>query len=288
MQTETILATLLAAAAFLKRPLGEVAAQAIRDGYDVLKAHLRRKLENKPDALDALDLATEKPESLIRRAVLTEECSSCELELDAELHVLGIRLAALLPAAVMPLVQGVHVGGNGNRVQVAGRDLVTTTKHVTRNAITPDGRHITTAQGEELKVVLGELAVRLAGRDGRPNFAGAHRMLHRRFDVASYLLLPRERFAEVLAFLKRQRATHRSGLLPCNPAAYRNDLIRAVFSAARELRWDGQRVYQFATEALGLEKPVASLKGLGSIQLRRLAAAMRQQTRKRRTAIQAP
>ncbi|MFZ5495478.1 MAG: hypothetical protein ACOZE5_09110 [Verrucomicrobiota bacterium] len=281
------MATLLAAAAFLKRPLGEITAQAIRDGYEALKAYLQRKLVTKPEAVDALELATEKPESLIRRALLVEECASCGLERDDELHALGTRLAALLPEPVTSRVQNVQVTGNGNRVQVAGRDLVSTAKHITRNAITPDERHVTAAQGEELKGVLGELAVRLGGA-GRPNFAGAHRMLQRRFGVASYLLLPRERFAEALAFLKRQRAAHRSGLLPCNPAAYRNDLFRAVFSGARALRWDGQRVYQFATEALGLEKPVASLKGLGSIQLRKLAAAMRRQTRKGRTAVQAP
>jgi hypothetical protein len=282
MQTETILATLLAAAAFLKRPLGKVAIQAIRDGYDALKAHLRRKLATQPDFMDALDLATDKPESLVRRAMLTEECAACGLEHDAELHALSARLAALLPATATRLVQNVQVRGSSNRVQVAGRDLVTAAKHITRNAITPDVRHITAVQGEELKAVLGELAVRLAGSAGRPNFAGAHRMLHQRFGIVSYLLLPRERFAEALAFLKRRRAAHRSGLLPCNPAAYRNDLFRAVFSAARELRWDGQRVYQFATERLGLAKPVASLKALGPIQLRKLAAAMRQQTRSTR------
>lgn len=287
MQTETILATLLAAAAFLKRPLGDVAIQAIRDGYEALKTHLRRKLEAKPDAMDALELATEKPESLIRRALLAEECAALELEKDDELRALSAKLAALLPVST-GAIQDVRVTGDRNRVQVAGRDLVTTTKHVTRNAITPNARHITVEQGEQLKTVIGELAVRLSGKPNRPNFAGAHRMLQQRFGVASYLLLPCERFAEALVFLKRQRAAHRSGLLPCNPAVYRNDFYRAIYSAARELRWEGARVYDFATATLGLKKPVASLKQLGLIQLRKVAGAMRSQVRAAGTGKLAP
>lgn len=287
MQTETILATLLAAAAFLKRPLGDVTVQAIRDGYEALKAHLRRKLATKPDAVDALELATEKPESLIRQALLAEECAPCRLEHDEELRALSSRLAGLLPAVGSP-VQNVHISGSDNRIQVAGRDLVTTTRHVTRNAITPDDRHVTVEQGGQLKAVIGELALRLAGGSCRPNFAGAHRMLQRRFKVASYLLVPREQFAEALAFLRQQRAAHRSGLLPCNPAAYRNDFYRAIYSAARELRWEGGRVYEFATATLGLKKPVASLKQLGLVQLRKLAGAMRSQSNASRTVKQAP
>jgi hypothetical protein len=112
-------------------------------------------------------------------------------------------------------------------------------------------------------------------------------MLQQRFGVASYLLLPREHFAEALVFLKQQRAARRSNLLPRNPAAYRNDLFRAVFSAARELRWDGQRVYEFATATLGQKNPVASLKELSLTQLQRLTAVMRQQTRRSRTGEQA-
>jgi len=113
-------------------------------------------------------------------------------------------------------------------------------------------------------------------------------MLQRRFKVASYLLVPREEFAAAIAFLKQQRAAYRSGLLPCNPAAYRNDFYRAIYSAARELRWEGGRVYEFATAALGLKKPVASLKQLGLVQLRKLANAMRAQSKVSRAVNQAP
>ena len=104
------------------------------------------------------------------------------------------------------------MSGSGNSVQVAGRDLIHTAKHIQRNTITPDERHLSVEQREQVQAVVSELAARLAGNDGAPNFAGAHRMLQRRFNVASYLLLPREKFAEALAFLKQQRAIHRSRL----------------------------------------------------------------------------
>lgn len=288
MQMEAVISTLLAAAAFLKRPFGDVATQAIKDGYEALKAHLRRQLEAKPEAVDVLELATVKPDSLVRRALLAEECAGCGWEKDPELQALACQLAARLPLTPAPVAPNLRIMGTGNRVQVAGRDLVTTTKHVMRNEITPDERHLTVEQSEELKAVMGELALRIAGKGGRPNFAGAHRMLQRRFKVASYLLVPREEFAAAIAFLKQQRAAHRSGLLPCNPAAYRNDFYRAIYSAARELRWEGGRVYEFATAALGLKKPVASLKQLGLVQLRKLASAMRAQSKASRVVDQAP
>ena len=277
MQTETILATLLTAAAFLKKPVQDMVTDSIRAAYDATKAHLRRKFGESSEAANALDMATAKPESLIRKALLVEESASSGLSTDAVLHGLIERLSSLLPASVQVTGPRVRVSGSGNSVQVAGRDLIHTAKHIQRNAITPDARHLSVEQREQIQSVIGELAARLAGDDGAPNFAGAHRMLQRRFNVASYLLLPSERFADALAFLKQQRAIHRSRLHRRNPVAYRNDFFRAIFAGARELGWEGARVYQFASEALGLSRAVVSLKELGPVQLKALAAAIQRQ-----------
>jgi hypothetical protein len=274
MQTEIIFATLLAAAAFLKKPVQDLVTGSLRDAYDATKAHLRKKFGENSEAANALDMATAKPESLIRKALLVEESASSGLCADAVLHGLIDRLASLLPASVQVTGPCVRVSGSGNSVQVAGRDLIHTAKHIQRNTITPDERHLSVEQREQIKSVISELAARLAGDDGAPNFAGAHRMLQRRYNVASYLLLPRERFADALAFLKQQRAIHRSRLLRRNPVAYRNDFFRAIFAGARELGWEGERVYQFATEALALGRPVVSLKELGPVQLKSLAGAV--------------
>ena len=274
MQTETILATLLTAAAFLKKPVQDMVTDSIRAAYDATKAHLRKRFGESSEAANALEMATAKPESLIRKALLVEESASSGLSTDAVLHGLIERLSSLLPASVRDTGPCVRVSGSGNSVQVAGRDLIHTAKHIQRNTITPDERHLSVEQRDQLQSVISELAARLAGDDGSPNFAGAHRMLQRRFNVASYLLLPRERFAEALAFLKQQRAIHRSRLQRRNPAAYRNDFFRAIFAGARELGWEGERVYQFASEALGLSRAVVSLKELGPVQLKSLAGAV--------------
>jgi hypothetical protein len=99
-------------------------------------------------------------------------------------------------------------------------------------------------------------------------------MLQRRFNVVSYLLIPRESFADAMAFLKQQRAINRGRLQRRNPIAYRNDFFRAIFAVGRELGWGGEQVYQFATAHLGLKRPVGSLKELGASQLKSVAEAM--------------
>jgi hypothetical protein len=274
MQTETIFARLLAAAAFLKDPVQDLATASLRDAYDSAKAYLRKRFGEGSEVTKALDLATAKPDSLIRRALLVEESASSALETDTVLRELIERLSSLLPSSAQIERASVRVSGNGNRVQVVGRDLIHTTKHVQRNTITPDERHLSVDQREQVQSVLAELAARLAWEGGPPNFAGAHRMLQRRFNVTSCLLLRREQFAEALTFLKQQRAIHRWRLQRRNPVAYRNDFFRAIFAGARELGWDRERVYQFTSETLELSRPVFSLKELGPVQLKSFAGAV--------------
>ena len=85
-------------------------------------------------------------------------------------------------------------------MQVAGRDLIVAAHHVSRNEITPDDRHLAREQRTALLRVIHELAERMPAATGRPNLAAVHRMLQRRYGVASYLLIPRERYADALQF----------------------------------------------------------------------------------------
>jgi len=275
MQLDTIITTLLSAAAFLKKPIQEVASQSIKDVYEAVRTYLRKKFGEGSDAAKVLDLAVEKPESAMRKAMLAEETASAGLEADADLIRLIEQLAELLPQPASTAWQHVHVAGRGNKVLVAGRDVVHAERLVQRSAITPDDRHVTAEQREQIRRVVGELAARFSGEDGKPNFAAGHRMLQRRFEIASYVLLPREKFGEAMQFLKEQRAAHRSCLRRRNPAAYASDLCRAVFSRAGELGWERRKVYDFAAEKLGLKHPITSLKELGPQQLKSLNDFMR-------------
>ena len=279
MQTESIFSTLLAAAAFLKHAVQGVASQADRDAYEAAKSYLRKKFAGNRDATRALELATEKPESLIRKALLVEGSAANGLDRDSELARLIENLAALLPPTADTVSKNVRVNGHRNVVQVAGRDLIRTEKFVRRNTITPDERHLTVEQRERIRAVAGELADRLAGGEGEANFAAVHQMLQHRFQVASYLLIPHSRYEEALGFLRQHRAINRSHLRGRNPVAYQNDFYRAIFAGARELGWDGERVYRFATEKLALKTAVASLKELGPVQLKALAGFIQREVR---------
>jgi len=279
MQTEFIFSTLLAGAAFLKHAVRGVTDHGLLDAYEAAKAYLRKKFGINPDAMRALELATAKPESLIRKALLVEESVSSGLDHDPELAKLIEKLAALLPPPADTVSQEVHVTGHRNVVQVAGRDLIRTERLIHRNTITPDETHFTTEQRERIRRLIGELADRLAGYDGKPNFSTVHRMLQRRFQVASYLLIPRGRYEEAIGFLRQHRAINSSRLRRRNPIAYQNDFYRAIFAGARELDWDKGQVYRFTTEKLALKCPLASLKELGSVQLKTLAELIQRKVR---------
>jgi hypothetical protein len=277
MKTGSIFAALLAAAALLKKPVQDVASKSLKDAYDSAKAYLLRKFGEGSEAARALEMATTKPECAIRKMLLVEESASADLGSDPELSRLVEKLAALLPAADLLGGQNVRVTGRGNQVQVAGRDIVTTERLVHRNAITPDARHITPDERRQLGSVISELAYRLVGPDGRPRYSAVHAMLQRRFEVPSYLLIPRDRFDDALAFLKQQRAIHRSRLRRRNPVAYRNDYLRLINARCCELGWDKPRLHQFASEKLGLRRPVNSSTELGPNQLKSLVDLLRVQ-----------
>ena len=274
MQTEAIIVPLLTAAALLKQSVQAAVCESLRRAYETTKDYLRRKLGDGTAAADVLEMATDKPDSPGRRAVLFEALASADLESDPELASLIARLSALLPPSPHRDGQSIRITGEGNTVQVAGRDLITATRVIRRSAITPDERHLSAAQQASLRGLSAALAQRLAGEEGRPNFAAVHRMLQRRFAVTSYLLIPAACHHEAVDFLRRQCAMHRSRLRHRNPSAYQGDLLRAIHARREVLGWDKTQLHRFALEKLALKRPLASLKELGPIQLKSLAILM--------------
>lgn len=277
MQTDTLISTLLSAAAFLKEPVRAIASQSLRDVYEATKYYLRRKFGVPSRGATALEMATDRPQAAGSKALLLEETAAAGLDQDPELLRLAEALTSLLAAVDAPPVGDVQVHGNGNRVQVAG-SIVNTERHVSRNTITPDERHLTSGQCAELRRLITEVADRMADDSGAPNFAAVHRMLQRRFEVASYLLIPRELFVDALTFLKQVRGRHRRALRRRNPAAFEADLFRTIHARGRQLGWNRERVCTFATEKLGRHRPVDSLRELGVNQLTKVAEWLRRET----------
>lgn len=268
MNPSSIATALVAAAALLKKPIAEVSAQAIQDSYHGVKNYLLRKFGAESPAAKALEMATDKPGSEARRLILTEEFASSDLKNDPQFASLFGQLQSDLKACNPVVPQIVRVVGDANHVQIAGRDLITTHKHVQRNIITPNERHLTVEQSSILRRVIGEVALRLGSAKNGPNYAAVHRLLQQRFAVHSYILIPRDQFDDAVSFLKERRAIYRSRMRRSDPAAYQNDLFRSIFFAADKLEWSPSQVCEYATKMLRIEEPIASLKELGPIQLK--------------------
>lgn len=275
MQREEFIRILLAAAAFLKTPLETLALQSLKDVYATAKSYLAKKLGLGSAANQALDLALEKPESEAHQTVLNEESAAAGLEMDAELSRLGETLVTLLPVSAGDVRQNVRVVGRGNHVQVAGGDIITTTRQVRRNVLTPGEGHVTADQRKQLVALIAQVADRFAGEDGQPRFGAVHAMFQQRFGVVSYLMLPSVRFAEAVAFLQRQRAIYRSRLRRRNPAACQADYLRVIHAHRISLGWVKPQLYGFAEKELALKKPLTSLLELGPLQLKSLAGLVR-------------
>jgi hypothetical protein len=277
MTSEIIFTTLLQAATALKEPLLNTVTQALRDAYEAAKSCVQKKLSTSPASAHALALALEQPASAARKSLLLEESQSVDWNGDSELIALIQNVAARLPHPVSRATQSVTVEGNGNQVQVAGRDLVVTQRHLHRTRITPDERHVNDEQRAMLRGLIAEVAERLAS-NGRPNFAAPHRLLQRRFNVASYTLITAEQFIKATSFLRQLRASQRTLLRRRNPAAYRYDFIRTIHASARTLGWDQSQLLNFVQTTLALPIPLRSLQTLSTEQLQSLATAMRQKT----------
>lgn len=280
MQLEAIFTVMLAAAGRLQKPLEDVAGMAIRDSYTALKDYLHKKLLGHPEAVDALESATERPESAARKAVLIEESAVADLETDSKLARLVNKLAKAMPASDPKITQKANVSGNHNRIQQALGDIINTEKITKKNKITPDERHISGDQKKKLKKVIDDLAYRLAGEDGKPDYSKVYLMLQGRFDVVSYLLIKREDFENAISFLKQQRAIYRGRLRRKNPEAYEGDFIQKIHACRSHLGWDKPTLYKFALERLPLKKPITSTKQLGVNQLKTLSEMIKREADK--------
>lgn len=105
--------------------LARLSEQAIKDGYDALKALLGRKFGTESDLAKAVDGIEKKPDSDGRRVTLKEEVEAAKATQDHELMQAATALLDKIKSTPggMQLIQtaigdgNVQVAGNSNTVQ---------------------------------------------------------------------------------------------------------------------------------------------------------------------------
>lgn len=275
MTAAEIIAIVLSGARFLKKPAEDALSIAAKDAYQKVKDYLQRKLTPSVDAKSALEQAEQKPDSEARKAMLLEEVEPFRLEEDKELLPLVNQLRRSLGASASMTQQNVDVtqSGNNNSFVMAGRDVVQTQHHTIKNEVRPDERHATSEQKKAIKDLIDELAVRMAGNDGNPNYKAAWGRLYDEFNITSYHLLPTGDFEGAIQFLREQKAISRSRLRRRSPQVYRNDFYATIHASAKKLNWADRQIYDFAEEKLETT-PIRSLRKLGPNQLKKLAGCI--------------
>ena len=135
MQTEAIVTTLLDAARLLREPNSAVARQSVSAAYETAKPYLGNRFDRGSDGAKVLDLATEKPESAFRKAVLIEEANLAGMSTDLVLHSLLAALRGELAGFVRVARPQERVWGSAIRVNTAGRTIVAGERNGGRGAV---------------------------------------------------------------------------------------------------------------------------------------------------------
>ena len=135
---------------------------------------------------------------------------------------------------------------------------------MTKTEVKPDEQHVTSDQKKNIKELIDEVALRLAGDDGKPNYRAAWGRLYDEFNITTYCLLLAKDFDAAIQFLREQKAVSRSRLRRRDPQGYRNDFYATIHSSKDMLRWSDEQVYAFA-EAKLEKKSIRSPRKLGQI-----------------------
>jgi hypothetical protein len=102
--------------------LASLSKDAVKDGYEALKAVLKKKFSGKSDLLDAVDKLEKKPDSEARKATVQEEIEIAKVNDDPEVRTLAEDLLncvkeqpggqEIINQTQTNTVSGVTVGGN--------------------------------------------------------------------------------------------------------------------------------------------------------------------------------
>lgn len=160
------------------------------------------------------------------------------------------------------------INGNNN-IQVAG-DYIRTEKIVrTTQVIHNPDEHITDAQAKEIRDKVQKIAEEKAGEKkySSPPYGAVYNTLYNRYNITKYTLLPKDKYEDAIKWLDKQIAIYRPKLKNVDPEQYRKEMYKSIHARANQLHID---IHEFAETALGLKKPISSLKELSDTRLKKL------------------
>lgn len=150
--------------------------------------------------------------------------------------------------------------GDGS-IQI-GRDYIHTDKKIVKNEIKPSENHISEEEAFEVKRLIGELSKISEDAGKGSSFGEWYQKMYNIFKVTSYKTIPKEKYSEVIKWLKQQRAIERKTLRRPNNKAWRNQSYKSIYSKATQLGLQKDDVYKIAYKRLDLDQPINSLKDL--------------------------
>ncbi|MEQ8524753.1 toll/interleukin-1 receptor domain-containing protein [Gracilimonas sp.] len=150
--------------------------------------------------------------------------------------------------------------GDGN-IQV-GRDYIQTDKKVIRKEIIPSEIHITEEDAFEVKRLVGVLS-KISEEAGKGSSYGEwYSKLYNTFKVTSYKTIPKEKYPDVIKWLRQQIGIKRKTLRRPNNEAWRKQTYKSIYTKATQMGFSNKDVHKIANERLDLAKPITSLKDL--------------------------
>lgn len=171
-------------------------------------------------------------------------------------------------------------GNNSIQIGINQGTIIKTQKVTKKNEVVTNPEiHISQEQAKQILDKINEIVEinEKAGlfkstKDKGIFFSQTWTSLKNKFNVTSYHLLPKERFDEVMTWLKKQIAyEHRPKMRKGNNQEWKKSIYTAIYAKAqKELGMDKEGIYQIAYEHLNLKQPISSLKELSDTRLNKL------------------
>lgn len=169
--------------------------------------------------------------------------------------------------------------GNHN-IQVGANHgtIVKTDKFVKRNEVKPNSDiHISEKQAKTIKDLVDEI-VRINEQAGKANngvgkiYSYTWSSFKNKFNVASYRLLPKEKFEEAVIWLRKEIGyKHQPKLRKNNNSEWKKRIYTAIYTRSQNnLNLEKQEILDLAFDRLKLRKPISSLKELSDTRLKKL------------------